>query len=260
MSSLIDNRLVASLAERKGLAPFVMAGDGGLDTTLELLKACEDSGAVVVELGIPFSDPMADGTILQASAQRALDEGTNLDKILETLAKFRSVSSLPVAIFSYANPVYSRGLEQTLASIRQAGADAIMVPDIPVEESEPLCKQAKSSGLCSILFASPTTNDERLAKIAARSRGFIYAIGRFGVTGSSTEIGPSLDHFIERVKKVAQTPVGVGFGLKDPEQVQFVLERVSLAVVGSALVQKIHKAKRPADACYKFLRSLHNDE
>jgi tryptophan synthase alpha chain len=256
MGGLANNRLIRKLAEGKGVVAYITAGDGGLDRTLDLLRACEDAGVVLVELGIPFSDPMADGPILQAAAQRALEGGAHLSAILDTLAKFRATSELPVAIFSYANPLYRKGLGAAFSAMREAGADAVLVPDLPLEEAEPLCLAAEREGICPVLFAAPTTEDERLAAICARTRGFVYAIGRRGVTGSSTHLDPGVETFLSRVLDAAQTPVGVGFGLRTPEQIDFVLQRAHLAIVGSALVEHIHRAEKPAVACFEFLRRL----
>ena len=256
MDGLKNNRLIQKVETEKGVVAYITAGDGGMERTYDLLKACEDAGVVLVELGIPFSDPMADGPILQAAAERALDGGANLTEILETLARFRAKSELPVAIFSYANPLYRGGLRETFKNIREAGGDAVMVPDLPLEEAGPLADAAEAEGICPVLFAAPTTDDARLEAICARSRGFIYAIGRTGVTGSSTHLDPNVETFLERVLKAAQTPVGVGFGLRTREQIEFILARAELAIVGSALVDHIHRAERPAEACFTFLKEL----
>lgn len=258
MSALSTNRLVAACASRRGLLPYITAGDGGLDRTLRLLEACERAGAVAVELGVPFSDPMADGPILQAAAQRALDDGTTLRGICDLVARFRERSDLPVALFSYANPIWRLGLDAAAARFAEVGVDGVLVPDVPWEESAPLRAAMGSAGLCTVLFCAPTTGPERLAAVARDTTGFLYAIGRMGVTGAGTAMDASVQTFLARVQAAASTPVGLGFGLRDPAQVRAALDLADLAIIGSALVEHIHVAASagadPAAACERFLR------
>lgn len=230
-----------------GVAPYVTAGDGGLDRTLAVLHALEDAGAACVELGVPFSDPIADGPVLQAAAQRALDAGTTLDGILDLIRRYRDAGgALPILAFSYANPLFKRGASAVTRALRDAGADGLLVPDLPVEEGSELREAALAAGLAPIFFVTPTTSDERARRAAEASRGFLYVIGRTGITGASTELGAETQRFLARVQALANLPLGVGFGLHSPEQVAAVARHASLAIVGSALVAHIHAAAEGA--------------
>lgn len=260
------NRL-AVMRERgeRGLAPYVTAGDGGLETTLVVLRALERAGAACVELGLPFSDPIADGPVLQAASDRALAAGTTFEGVLAMLARFREESSMPVAIMSYANPLLRRGWEASVRAIRSAGGDALLVADLPVEEADAMRAAADAAGLDPIFFVSPTTSDERMTRAIEASRGFVYAIGRFGVTGERTALDPGAQAFLARVRERSNgLPVAVGFGIATAEDVRAAVEHADLAIVGSALVQRIHEAfvaggGRPAvaaQAAEDFAREL----
>jgi len=227
---------------RGGVAPFVTCGDGGLDTTLAVLRALDDAGAACVELGVPFSDPIADGPVLQAAAQRALDQGTDLGGVLGVVRALREESDLPVVIFSYANPLASRGWDAALAAIAEAGADGVLVPDLPVEEGGPVREAADRYDLCSISFVAPTTRAGRVRAAAEASRGFLYAIGRTGVTGARTELSEDVEALVRRIRQETELPIAVGFGIKTREHVQAVLRFADLAIIGSALVDRVHEA------------------
>lgn len=249
------NRLVRELTRlraRSGraLAPFVTAGDGGLDVTLAVLRAlAKCDGVACVELGLPFSDPIADGPLLQGAASRALAAGTTFDGVLEMLMRFRRGSDgklgsdLPLAIMSYANPLVRRGFDRALPALARAGADALLVPDMPVEEAGSMEAYAHQCGLAPIFFVAPTTSPTRMASAIAHSQGFVYAIGRFGVTGAATELDDGAQEFLARVRSAAKSlPVAVGFGIATPEHVSAATKHADLAIVGSALVEHIHRA------------------
>lgn len=247
--SLTDNRLVemtTGLRERgeTRIAPYLTAGDGGLDRTLELLRAVEDAGAACVELGVPFSDPIADGPTLQAAAARALAVGTTLDGIERTVRAFRDGGgSVPILAFSYLNPLLAGGLGKRLESLRTAGFDGVLVPDLPIEEAPALSALAANHGLCATLFCAPTTTDERIQRAAEATSGFLYVVGRTGVTGANTEMSNTSADYLSRVRRLAgDTPLGVGFGIRSRAQVEAVAEQAELAIVGSALVAAIHEA------------------
>jgi len=241
---------------RKGIAPYLTAGDGGLDRTLALMRACAAANCAAIELGVPFSDPMADGPILQAAAQRALEHGTNLNEILKTVHRFRRESTLPVALFSYANPLLQLGEADLGQRLSDAGVDGLLIPDLPYEESARIRDLVAKHNIQLILFAAPTTGAERLKAIAESTGGFLYVIGRTGVTGRGTTLDPALDDFLERVKGVARSPIAVGFGLKTRAQTTYVLERADMAIVGSALVDRIHRAADPIQTCADYLEEL----
>lgn len=245
MSSNRLEQVTSALASagRCGIAPYVTAGDGGLDRTLAVLHALEDAGAACVELGVPFSDPIADGPVLQAAAQRALDGGTTLDGILDLVRRYRDAGGkLPILAFSYVNPLLRRGAAVTARALADAGADGLLVPDLPVEEGSELREAALEVGLAPVFFVTPTTSDVRVRRAAEASRGFLYVIGRTGITGASTDLGAETQQFLARVKELSDVPLGVGFGLRTPEQVAVVARHASLAIVGSALVAHIHEA------------------
>lgn len=258
---------LAEMRERgeRGLAPFVTAGDGGLETTLMVLRALDRAGAACVELGLPFSDPIADGPVLQAAADRALAAGTTFEGVLGMLADFRRESAMQVAIMSYANPLLRRGWPDSARAIRRAGGDALLVADLPVDEGEAMRDAAMGVGLDPVFFVSPTTSDERMSRAIEASRGFVYAIGRFGVTGARTSLDPDAQAFLARVRGRSNgLPVAVGFGIATAEDVHAAVEHADLAIVGSALVQRIHAALeadggRPAaaaQAAEAFAREL----
>ncbi len=253
-----DSRLDRRLAERdKQLVPYLMAGDGGLEWTRVFLEVCDRPGVACVELGVPFSDPIADGPVLQAAARRAIEAGSSLKAVIALVEKFRRKNdTLPLAVFSYANPIAKMGLEDAFKAIAEAGADLVMMPEVPLEESAPFREAAAENGLGVVLFAAPSTDNARLMQIAEHTRGFLYLIGRYGVTGASKELGGDLDAALNRVQAVARTPVAVGFGLSTPEHVEYVHARADLAVVGSALVERLHQAEDPVAACRAFLARL----
>jgi len=256
---------VIAFEPRRGLAPYVTAGDGGLETTLAVLHALDRAGAACVELGLPFSDPIADGPVLQAAADRALAAGTTFDGVLEMLARFREKSALPVVIMSYANPLLRRGWEVSARAIREAGGSGLLVADLPVEEGDAMRDAAEDAGIAPIFFVSPTTSEERMVRAIEASRGFVYAIGRFGVTGARTELDPGCQAFLARVRGWSNgLPVAVGFGIATAADVRAAVEHADLAIVGSALVKRIHVALesgggRPAvaaQAAEDFAREL----
>jgi tryptophan synthase alpha chain len=247
----LEHRLGALRASRrKGLAPYVTAGDGGTRTTLAVLRALDKAGCACVELGVPFSDPIADGPVLQAAAGRALAAGATLDAVLDIVRELRAgsddapPSDLPVVLFSYANPLLRRGWSATARLAADAGADGWLVPDLPLEEADAMRRASADAGLAPIFFVAPTTSDERARAAARASRGFLYAIGRFGVTGATTGVDERALAFLARARALCPIPLAVGFGLRDPEQVRAVLAHADLAIVGSALVQHVHERTR----------------
>ena len=250
----------------KGILPYITAGDGGLDTTLEVLRALERAGAVGIELGLPFSDPIADGPLLQAAAQRALEAGTTFDRVLATVRTFRAESELPLVLMTYANPLVRRGLERACGQLAEAGLDGVLVVDLPVDEAGPLLATTRVTGLAPIFFASPTSDDGRIRSAAQASRGYLYAIGRLGVTGRRTELDAATLAFLRRVRGLCgELCLAAGFGLATPEQVRSVHSVADLAIVGSALVEHIQRALassprpdplRAAAAAEEFLKPM----
>jgi len=256
--SLASNRLVDVLANLSatragGVAPYVTAGDGGLDRTLEVLFGLQDGGAVCVELGVPFSDPVADGPALAAAAERALRAGTTLDGVVELVRRYRAGGgTLPIVAFSYLNPLlggsFERGLVRRLGALAAAGVDGLLVPDLPVHEAGPVLDVARRFDLATCLFVAPTTNDARARQVIAATDGFVYAVGRVGVTGAGTHFDDPTHAYLARVRELAgRIPVGVGFGLRDADQVAAALRYAELAIVGTALVERLHAAATTAE-------------
>lgn len=243
-------RLAASRAAgARALAPYLTLGDGGLGRTLAVLRACDRPDVACVELGLPFSDPVADGPVLQAAAARALDGGTTFDGLLATLRALRAgdaehdPSDLPVVVMGYLNPLLRRGLERACDQLAEAGADGVLVADVPFEESTPLRAAASSAGLACVQLVAPNTSPARRAAIVQASRGFVYAIGRFGVTGAATTFGDEAQQFLHAVRADAgDLPLAVGFGIGDAAAVRAAVTHADLAVVGSAFVRHLHAA------------------
>ncbi|KAA3613464.1 MAG: tryptophan synthase subunit alpha [Planctomycetota bacterium] len=232
----------------KGLAPYLTAGDGGLETTLAVLRELDAAGVAAVELGIPFSDPIADGPVLQAASERALQAGTTLAGTLEMLREFRqgsrgaAGSDLPVALMSYTNPLLRRGWWNTCQEVAQAGGDALIVADLPVEESGEMREAALSAGLCPVHFVAPTTSEERIRQAGAISCGFLYVVGRVGVTGARTQFDASTQDFLAFVRQCTEAPLAVGFGVAAAKDVSEATRHADLAIVGTALTARMHKA------------------
>ena len=225
----------------KGLVIYVTAGDPTLETTGDLLAAIERGGADIIELGVPFSDPLADGPIIQRASERALRGGTTLRKVLEALPKWRKSACVPMILFSYYNPILQYGLEDFARDSSEAGADGVLAVDLTPEEAEPYVETLREWNLDTIFLASPTSTDERLERVASVSTGFLYLISRTGVTGERKEIAANTRPLIERARKFTRLPLAVGFGLSNPQQIRAVEELADAAVVGSAVVRAIEE-------------------
>ena len=223
---------------RKGLITFITAGDPDLAATPELVAALEAGGADLIELGVPFSDPLADGPTIQLASNRALAAGTTLVKILKTVAKIRETSEIPLVLMSYYNPLYRYGLERLVDDAVVAGVDGFIVPDLPYEEAAGLRKIAAGK-LAVIPLAAPTTPSDRLVKIVAAGSGFLYYVSVTGITGARSELPDDLAAALERVgeKTAGRLPLAVGFGISTPEQAKTVAARADAVIVGSALVR-----------------------
>ncbi len=229
-------------AGRKGFIPFVSAGDPDLETSLEIVLALAELGADIIELGVPFSDPMADGPTIQGSSMRALDNGVRLEDVIEMSRRIRESSDVPIVLFSYLNPLYQFGLERLASDAADAGIDGILVTDAVDEEAAEIDAILRSNGLDLISLIAPTTSDERLAKIAANASGFLYAVSRAGVTGARSETSSAAEELVRRARKFTDLPVAVGFGISTRSQIEEVWEYADAAVVGSAIVAEIERS------------------
>jgi tryptophan synthase alpha chain len=246
-------------AGRKGFIPFVSAGDPDLQTTLTIITTLAESGADIIELGVPFSDPMADGPVIQASSQRALEAGTRLTDILELVRTFRTKSDTPIVLFSYLNPIYRFGIERLAFEAASAGIDGVLITDVVDAEAAEISLQLRKLGVDLISLIAPTTSDERLERIASSAAGFIYAVARAGVTGMSQNTGNAAEALVNRVRRYTELPIAVGFGISTADQIEAVWKYADAAVVGSAIVAVIERARTPADAVYnvsRFVRQL----
>ena len=229
---------------RCALMPFLTAGDPDLATTRTALLALQANGADLVELGIPYSDPLADGPVIQAAASRALEVGTTPASVLEMLAGLKGELTLPVVLFTYSNPLLNVGMETFCADAAAAGAAGLVVPDLPLEEAEKLSPIAAAQGLDLVLLVAPTTPAERMARIAAASRGFTYMVSVTGVTGERAQMESRVAGLVGQLKAMGPTPVAVGFGISGPQQAIEVRSwGADGAIVGSALVKRMAQAK-----------------
>lgn len=232
---------------RRGFIPFITAGDPDLETTRALVLELARAGATAVELGVPFSDPVADGPTIQRSSERALRRGVGLSDVLSVVREARRETDVPVVLFGYFNPVMQFGVERFAEDAARAGADGVLVTDLVPEESADFNAALTRRGLDQIFLVAPTTSDARLRSIAARASGFIYAVSRAGVTGARTDLSTEAAHLVARVREVSELPVAVGFGISTPEHVSEVWTYADAAVVGSALVAEIEKHEGSAD-------------
>lgn len=247
-----------SEANTKGLVIFLTAGDPSLGATSELLEAVERGGADIIELGIPFSDPLADGPVIQRASERALASGTSLCKVLQLLPEWRKRVHAPLVLFSYYNPILQYGLEDFARDASKAGADGVLAVDLSPEEAGGYLQTLRKWNLDTIFLAAPTSTDERLLRVADASTGFLYLIARAGVTGERSQMSQSTLPLIERVRKITRLPLAVGFGLSSPEQVRSVQQLADAAVVGSAVVRTIeeHFSSEGAVAVERYVRWL----
>jgi tryptophan synthase alpha chain len=225
----------------KALVCFLTAGDPDVETTLSLVLELEKAGVDVVELGIPFSDPLADGPSIQASTFRALQNGARMDKVLELVADIREKSDIPMVLMTYFNPVQKFGVERFAGEASRAGADGVIMTDLPPEESDEWKKAADSCGLDTIYLLAPTSTQERIERVAKMSEGFIYCVSRTGVTGARQDVPVELHDLLGKIRKATDKPISVGFGVSKPEHVRQITQWADGAVVGSALIDCINQ-------------------
>ena len=236
--------------------PFLTAGDPNLATTRAALLALQKAGADLVELGIPYSDPLADGPVIQAAAGRALAAGTTLAGVLELLSSLKGELELPVVLFTYSNPLLNCGMESFCQQAAAAGAAGLLVPDLPLEEAERLSPIAAEAGLDLVLLVAPTTPQQRMARIVAASRGFTYLVSVTGVTGERSQMETRVAGLVQQIKALGSTPVAVGFGISGVEQAVQVRDwGADGAIVGSALVKRMALAE-PVAAAQQFCSEL----
>jgi tryptophan synthase alpha chain len=222
---------------RKAFVAFLTAGDPSLERTVAAVPELEAGGVDVLELGVPFSDPLADGPVIQRSSERALRHGVTLSAVLEVTKVIRRSSRLPLVLFSYFNPLLRYGLDRLARDAKAAGVDGVLVTDLPPEEASDWLGAARGSDLDTVFLAAPTSPDERLRRVAEASRGFVYAVSRTGVTGERGSLSEDASPLIERLRALTKAPLALGFGISTPEQVRQAAEVADGVVVGSALVR-----------------------
>jgi tryptophan synthase alpha chain len=241
------------------LIPFLTAGDPNLETTFKALRQLDASGADLIELGIPYSDPLADGPVIQAAATRALGRGVRLDAVLEMVQEISPTLRSPIILFTYYNPIYHRGAATFLKQISHAGVRGLVVPDLPLEEADSLLQQAQAVGIEVTLLVAPTSSKERIETIARASQGFIYLVSTTGVTGMRTKVEHRVQDLILELQGVTDKPIGVGFGISQPDQARQVMEwGADAAIVGSAFVKRLAEGQpaQGVDAVSTFCRAL----
>lgn len=243
MTTRISDRFAALKAQgRPGLVTFVTAGDPDGETSLAILKALPGAGADVIELGVPFTDPMADGPAVQAAGLRALKGGQTLAKTIEMVRAFRAGDhTTPVVLMGYFNPIYIYGVDRFLTDAKVAGVDGVIVVDLPPEEDEELCIPALNAGLDFIRLATPTTDEKRLPTVLRNTAGFVYYVSITGITGAATPDADLVARAVARIKAHTELPVAVGFGVRTPEQAKAIAAGADAVVVGSALVEVVRR-------------------
>jgi tryptophan synthase alpha chain len=247
-------------AGRKGFIPYITAGDPDLATTEELLFTLAQSGATLIELGVPFSDPMADGPVIQRASERALQHGFGLQDILDTAARARKRIDVPVILFSYYNPLLQFGLKRLAQAAADAGIDGVLVTDLTPEESDEFEVELRAHGLDMIFLVAPTSTDERLQLVAEHASGFIYAVSRAGVTGARSSVSAEAEKLVNRMRRFSELPIAVGFGISNAEQVTDVQRYADAVVVGSALVAEMERLAGSTDLVERignFIHRLH---
>jgi tryptophan synthase alpha chain len=247
-----------SFPNRPSLVAYVTCGDPDLATTRAVVLAAIDAGADVIELGVPFSDPVADGPVIQRASQRALQHGTALADVLKLAAEIRQhAQSTGLIIFSYLNPILRMGMEKFCKIARHAGVDGALLTDLPVEEGDDYLREMRRNDLATVFLAAPTSTDERLKLIAEASSGFVYAVSRTGVTGVRQQLPDDARKLVRRLRKYTKLPIAVGFGISTAEQFAAVGEFADAAVVGSAIVETIERNPgKEAESVAEFIKQL----
>ncbi|RMG72849.1 MAG: tryptophan synthase subunit alpha [Nitrospirae bacterium] len=236
------NRIEKHLKElisqgRKAFIPYIMAGYPDIETTVKVFAMLEDVGADVVELGVPFSDPLADGPVIQEAADGAIKNGVTLKRVLSLMKELRKSHRVPVVLMTYYNPVYKYGLSRFFRDASKAGVDGLIVPDLPPDEADELIEFSRRHHMATIFLAAPTSTDERIRLVAENSTGFVYYVSLTGITGSRLEITRQMERMIKKIKRYTHTPVCVGFGVKKPEQARRIADIADGVIVGSSIVK-----------------------
>ena len=259
MNRIVEKFAQLKTAGKKSFVVYIGAGDPNLEATRHLALAFDKSGVDILELGVPFSDPLADGLVNQLAAQRGLESGTTPPKLLETIIAIRKQSQIPIILYIYFNLIHKVGMEKFVADAARAGVDGLLVLDLPPEESDNYEALMKKYGLCHIYLVAPTTPEERMEFIVKRGSGFIYYISREGVTGMQTSVASNLASQVAKIRAHTKLPIAVGFGISNPEQAKLVASEADGCVVGSAIVNQIAENGKSPELVAKvsaFVKSL----
>lgn len=250
------NKVEGAFANGKAFVAFLTAGDPTLDTTEQLILTMQEAGADLIEVGIPFSDPVAEGEAIQGADRRALAGGTTTDKIFDMLQRMKDKVRIPLVFMTYINPVYTYGTERFMEKCKNSGISGIIIPDLPFEEKEEVLPACEKFGITLISMIAPTSH-ERIKKIAAQAQGFVYCVSSMGVTGVRSEITTNIDEMISLVKQATSTPCAVGFGISTPQQAEAIAEVADGVIVGSAIVKLIAKyGTESAAEVYRYVKSM----
>ena len=259
MPNRIDEKFKELKSQKKrAFIAFITAGDPSLKITEELVCAFEQAHVDIVELGVPFSDPLADGPTIQASSQRALKKGVSLKKILNTVKNIRKKSEIPICLMTYYNPVFHYGEKEFIEDAKSCGVDGLIIPDLPHQEAKTLISQAKKNEISTIFFLTPTTRGKRMKEIVKVSSGFIYYVSLTGVTGERNKLACDIAGHVKMAKKISQKPVCVGFGISTREQVKSISKIADGVIVGSAIVKEINKNAGKKDLVKKVSNFVSN--
>jgi tryptophan synthase alpha chain len=259
MNRIVETFAALRSAGRKGLVVYIGAGDPDLAATRDLALAFTRAGVAVLELGVPFSDPLADGLVNQLAAQRGLESGTTPERVLQTVAEIRRQSQIPIVLYIYFNLIHKVGLEKFIADCARAGVDGLLILDLPPEESGNYENLMRQAGLCHVYLVAPTTPEDRMELIVKRGSGFIYYISREGVTGMQTQVAANLASQVAKLRAHTGLPIAVGFGVSNPEQAKLVAQEGDAVVVGSAIVNQIAANGKSPDLVAKvaaFVQTL----
>lgn len=251
----IDKRFKELKArKKKAFIPYVMAGDPSLNETKKVVMMLEECGADIIELGVPFTDPLADGPVIQRAADRAQKKGVTLKKVIALVKELRRKTDIPIILMTYYNPVFKYSDERFFSDAKKAGVDGVIIPDLPPDEADGLIKFARKSDIATIFLLAPTSTEERIKKVAGSSTGFIYYVSMTGITGSKLVLDSSIRRSIKNIHKITDKPVAVGFGVSNPAEAKVVAGIADGVIVGSAIVKKVQEGSEKG--LRKFLISL----